>query len=516
MASAPCSKEPTDIPAVNRLFYQFLRFAPFCAMRDSSPPAKSLFTPGENCHSVADFSRFALLIDGAAYFTALETALSNAQRRIVILGWDFNSLIKLRPECGDESPSLGDYLRALIDAKPELEIYVLVWRNSIFYGANVDIPLSLTPRWCDHPRIHFKLDDAHPWGACHHQKIVCIDDALAFSGGIDLTEGRWDTSEHQPEHPLRVKDSGEAYRPVHDVQAMVDGAAAQVIVAIAADRWRIAGGEPWAPLSPIEAPWPEHIAPHLTDHAVAVARTLPAYEAQADVAEIRSLNQALLLAAERSIYIESQYFALPEIAEVLAWHLGRHDGPEVVLVVNVESNGMIEQYVMANNRDRMFALLRHADKYNRLRTYHPISCTEPECQIKTHFKLLIVDDRYLRVGSSNFNARSLGLDTECDVALEGSSDEARKSIAWMQAMLLGEHLGVAPAKFAIALSRSGSLIDAIETFNQVEGQKGRRLNAYPDLPPETEMSLAPGSSLLDPDRPIDLGYLWEKLTSPSP
>jgi len=485
-------------------------------MADSPSPPESLFAPGENCHAVADFSRFALLIDGAAYFAALQTALSQARRRIVILGWDFNSQIQLRPEHGDTSPALGDYLRALIEAKPALEIHLLVWRNSIFYGANVDLPLPLTPRWSDHPRIHFKLDDAHPWGACHHQKIVCIDDSLAFTGGVDLTQGRWDTPDHRPEHPLRVKGGGEPYRPVHDVQAMVDGTAAQVIMDIAAKRWEAAGGEPLAPLAPMTAPWPHHVAPLLTDHATAIARTLPAYEAQGEVAEIRNLNQDLLLAAERSIYIESQYFAVPEIAEILAWHLGRHDGPDVVLVVNVESNGLLEQYVMANNRDRMFALLRHADKYGRLRTYHPVSCLEPECQIKTHSKLMIVDDRYLRIGSSNFNSRSLGLDTECDLALEGSTDEARKAIARTQALLLGEHLGIPPAKFAATLARSGSLIDAIETFNQADRRKERRLTPYPDLPPETELSLAPGSSLLDPDRPIDLKYLWDKLASPSP
>jgi phosphatidylserine/phosphatidylglycerophosphate/cardiolipin synthase-like enzyme len=485
-------------------------------MTASLPPSESLFAPGDNCHAVADFARFALLIDGEAYFTALEQALSQAQRRIVILGWDFNSQIRLRPDHGGRGQTLGDYLRVLVEAKPALEVHLLIWRNSIFYGANVDLPLPLTPRWSDHPRIHFKLDDAHPWGACHHQKIFCVDGSLAFTGGVDLTQGRWDTPDHQPEHPLRVKDGGEAYRPVHDVQAMIDGPAAEVIMAIAAQRWEAAGGEALAPLAPLAAPWPAHVAPMLTDHAAAIARTLPAYEGQGDVTEIRNLNRDLLLAAERSIYIESQYFAVPEVAEILAWHLGRLNGPDVVLVINAESNGMLEQYVMANNRDRMFALLRHADKYGRLRTYHPVCGPELECQIKTHSKLMIVDDRYLRVGSSNFNSRSLGLDTECDLALEGSTEAARQAIARTQALLLGEHLGIPAVKFTRTLARCGSLIEAIESFNQGAGQQGRRLTPYPDLPPDTEMSLAPGSSLLDPDRPIDLAYLWDKLTSSSP
>ncbi len=467
--------------------------------------------PGENCRSVEPFNRLAVLIDGDAYFAAIEQAFKRARRRIVIVGWDFNSQIKLQPQRGEPAQSLGDLLLDLVEACPELEVHILVWRNSIFYGANVDTPLSLLPRWSDHPRIHFKLDDVHPFGACHHQKIVCVDDNLAFTGGIDLTQGRWDTPEHRPEHELRHKDDGEPYRPVHDVQAMFDGDAARGIARIAAERWEAAGCEPLADLPPLDAIWPECVAPLLTDHATAIARTIPAGDNQPVVAEIRSLNQAMLLSACRWIYVESQYFAVPEVAEILAWQLSRPDGPEVVLAINQESDGLLEQYVMANNRDRMFALLRHADKHGRLRTYHPVSCTEPECQIKAHSKLLIVDDRLLRVGSSNFNSRSLGLDTECDIAIEGSTPEARKAILQMLAQLLGEHLNVTAEKFSMALARSGSLIDTIETFNGGP----RRLQPYPDLPPETEMTLAPGSSLLDPDRPIDLGYIWDKLISPS-
>ena len=45
-------------------------------------------------------------------------------------------------------------------------------------------------------RIRFALDSHHPVGACHHQKIVVIDDRVAFCGGIDVTTGRWDTRDH--------------------------------------------------------------------------------------------------------------------------------------------------------------------------------------------------------------------------------------------------------------------------------------------------------------------------------
>ena len=44
--------------------------------------------------------------------------------------------------------------------------------------------------WITDKRLHLKLDHAHPVGAAHHQKIVVIDDALAFCGGIDTTADR--------------------------------------------------------------------------------------------------------------------------------------------------------------------------------------------------------------------------------------------------------------------------------------------------------------------------------------
>ncbi len=46
-----------------------------------------------------------------------------------------------------------------------------------------------------------------------------------------------------------------------------------------------------------------------------------------------------------------------------------------------------------------------------------------------HSKVMIVDDGFLRVGSANLNNRSMGADTECDLAFEASCDEHREFIA---------------------------------------------------------------------------------------
>jgi phosphatidylserine/phosphatidylglycerophosphate/cardiolipin synthase-like enzyme len=63
----------------------------------------------------------------------------------------------------------------------------------------------------------------------HHQKVVVIDDAVAYVGGLDFTHGRWDTSGHRPVEPGRRDARGGPARPYHGVQAVVDGKAARAL-----------------------------------------------------------------------------------------------------------------------------------------------------------------------------------------------------------------------------------------------------------------------------------------------
>ena len=65
-------------------------------------------------------------------------------------------------------------------------------------------------------------------------------------------------------------------------------------------------------------------------------------------------------------------------------------------------------------------MLGRSDRFGRLRVYTPV--TAGEQPIYVHAKIMIVDDRLLRVGSSNLNNRSMGYDAECDLALEADDD----------------------------------------------------------------------------------------------
>jgi phosphatidylserine/phosphatidylglycerophosphate/cardiolipin synthase-like enzyme len=470
-----------------------------------------ILRPGSNCWKTASSDRIAFLVDGKRYFDALAAAMEQAERRIIIVGWDFDSRIRLQP---DRRPAvtLGDFLRNLVDSKPTLSIYILIWRGSVYYGSNPEFPGLpagewFAGDWLKHERIHFLLDAHHPVSSSHHQKIITIDDSLAFVGGMDLTQGRWDTSGHAPVQRHRV-EVGENHPPVHDVQMMVDGDAARIVCACALDRWRLATGEQLEPPATARTPWPEHVRPAVRRHPVAVARTLPAYGEQPEIREIEQLNADCLAAANDCIYLEIQYFATPGLAEILAEHLRRPEGPEVVIVVTCRSKGIIEHYVMAQTRDRLFAELRAADRFGRLRMFYPVSGPEPEGEIEIHSKLIIIDDRFLRVGSSNLNNRSLGVDTECDLALEAETASARRAIGRLRTRLVAEHLGVRPAILAAAYRAKRSLARTIDWLNRPP----RGLIPFDADENPASRPLPRAKEILDPYRPLDLKYLWLSIT----
>src|SRR5258705_7748154 len=110
-------------------------------MKDSEDRPDPLLCPGRNCRLLSRFRRLAVLVDGRAYFEALIAALPKAQRRIFILGWDFDARTPLRPYLAPDRPEsdevmpLGRFLRDLVETRPELEVHVLIWRNSVFYGS---------------------------------------------------------------------------------------------------------------------------------------------------------------------------------------------------------------------------------------------------------------------------------------------------------------------------------------------------------------------------------------------
>ena len=481
---------------------------------ESAAQAWRILKPGHNCWRVAEARRAAVLVDAADYYRHLHSALCRAQRSITILGWDFDGRIKLCPNRGPEDArELGPFLRDLVADRPELEGRILVWSVAVLHAPGDPKGLLVGDPWQEHPRIHLHLDTKHPFYASHHQKVVVIDDAVAFAGGIDLTVKRWDTSSHQAENACRVTPDGEVYEPVHDLQMVVEGEAAKDLSELARRRWQVARGEALPQIEPGSGGWPDDLAPDFTDVPVAISRTAPGWGHTTPVGEQAFLTADAIAAARRSIYVEAQYLSSRLVRDALAKRLAQRDGPEIVMVVTPFSHGFFESKVLGANRDRIMRRLGRLPGAHRLRFCYPVvPPARPgaeDCQVLIHAKVMIVDDDLLRVGSGNLSNRSMGLDTECDLVVEATDASMRRTIAGVRSRLLGEHLGVAPDRFAEALSAKGSLIAAIEALN------GRSRALRPFEPGDGPTYPALGTRIVDPPRPWEPLWFLSRKRSPA-
>ncbi|MBT9369081.1 phospholipase D-like domain-containing protein [Rhizobium sp. CSW-27] len=474
--------------------------------------AARIIRPGRNAWRDATARQAAFLIDGADYYRRLEEVLVRARHSIFIVGWDFNPDIRLRPEDA-ASPTLGSILRAQVDAQPDLVVRILVWGMGPIYSGK-SLRLFHKSGWNDHPRIRLQFDFQHPVRASHHQKMVAVDDAVAFLGGIDLTARRWDDRRHAATNDLRCSPDGTCYGPVHDLQSIVSGDAARLVGDACRKRWRRATGEalPASPRNP-DALWPQDLAPALTDCPVALALTEPLFwNGRRGRREAVQLTHDALRAARRHIYLESQYLASFSVARTLIDRLQEDDGPEIVILVTQESHGFLEKLMMGHNRNRLIRRLKRHDPHGRLRVYYAVTpnAEGQEREIIVHAKLAIIDNHFVRIGSSNLNNRSEGLDTESDLAFEPVTVEGFAAIAALRDDLIAEHLAAAPGEIGRSMAETGSLIRTIERFNH----KPRGLRPFLIDVSRGETDCLPGTALADPRRPfwpfrkLKIGTRW--------
>ncbi|MFL6650514.1 MAG: VTT domain-containing protein [Sulfurifustaceae bacterium] len=472
----------------------------------------AILKPGYNCWRIARAQRVAFLIDAAAYFRAFRAAAARTQRNLLMIGWDIDSRVRL---VRDEPPSDGlpvtlcEFLNAIVSRPHGPHAFVLTWDFAMLYALDREwLPLYKLD-WRTHRRLHFRMDSEHPPGGSHHQKVIVIDDRLAFVGGLDLTRARWDTPEHRPGDPRRVDVGYTApYRPFHDVQVMLEGEIAPPLGELVRDRWHRATGRALAPSPAVQGDsWPADVVPDVENVDVAIARTDPAFGDRAEVREVELLYRDAIRAARRHIYIENQFFTANAVADALERRLQEPDGPEVVMVVALRTDGWLSRQTMDVLRDRTVYRLRQADRYGRLRVYYPDQPgLAPQC-INVHSKVMVIDNDFARVGSANLNNRSMGFDTECDVALESGGDPAiAAGIARLRNRLLAEHLGTEPETVGQAIAREGSLTAAIDRL-----RGGRRTLKELGAPSREEVNAwLPNPELLDPERPIDPAKLTEE------
>jgi phosphatidylserine/phosphatidylglycerophosphate/cardiolipin synthase-like enzyme/uncharacterized membrane protein YdjX (TVP38/TMEM64 family) len=516
MRAGETHNEAINDPLTNSLFSLSLhRLKRHAKNEEPSVLPSSIFRPDRNYWLSGKAKRASFLIDADAFFRAFVEAAAQAEKQLIIVGWDTDTRTELPWPEGvvvpglerQESVQLGTFLKALTDARPELRIYVLSWDFAFIYLFEREGLPSFKYSSLSTDRLRFVLDREHPTLASHHQKIVVVDDQVAFSGGLDITQRRWDTPEHKGFDQRRVDPGGHVYGPFHDVQLCVEGDVARTLGDLVRERWKVATGEVLDRAEPrrsTQAPWPAGARENLRDVEFAISRTLPlayaekAFHAETPVCEVQKLFLDAIRSARKYVYIENQYFTSSDIAHAIAERLKEPEGPEFVMVLPRDQTGWIEESTMGLLRSEALRIVEKADRFGRFRAYHPIVPGLDEGYVKVHSKVMVVDDVFLRIGSANMNSRSMGLDTECDLSVEAlGRKEVREAFAKLRADLLGEHLGVASEEFEARFKINGSLVKTVESFL---GAERTLVPIHPSVP-EWVRKVAPPKDWVDPSEP---------------
>jgi phosphatidylserine/phosphatidylglycerophosphate/cardiolipin synthase-like enzyme len=448
-----------------------------------------LLQAGMTCWALEIAPRAALLLDMADYLTAARAAMSKARRSIHFLNWSFDPDTRFAPRPnGGEGPSdrFGAFLKTLGQQKPEIDIRILCWNAPPPIAVTQNFfPLKATACFFGSP-VSFALDGALPAGASHHQKVIVIDDSVAFCGGADIGPDRWDTSGHVDDDPRRRRPSlkGRFYDSRHEVMCIVDGPPAAALGRLFRERWARATHETLPPGQPLEpGAWPSAVPVHFRDISVGLSRTSAPWREFPEVRQNEMLSLTAIANARRHIYIENQYLTSPVMAQALAGRLAEPDGPEVVLISTQRSPSYFDTFTMDHTRSLFLRQLKEADRFGRFHAYSPVTALGRP--IIVHAKLAIIDEVLLRIGSSNLNNRSEGFDTECDLSLEASGPTApasEKCIATLRTHILAHWLGCDDDVMATAMARTRRLGDAIESL---------RLQGYGRLRPLEPKPLGP-------------------------
>jgi phosphatidylserine/phosphatidylglycerophosphate/cardiolipin synthase-like enzyme/uncharacterized membrane protein YdjX (TVP38/TMEM64 family) len=475
---------------------------------------KRLFVPGRTVWRVEPCPRAAVLIDAASCFGAMRSAFLAARRSIYVVGWDIDSRTEL---VGETSPTdglptaFGPFFTELLTRKPDIRVHLLLWDYSLVYAHEREKLPRIHLDWQMPPQVRFRLDDTVSFGSSQHQKLVIVDDALAFSGGLDLTIRRWDTSDHEVKQARRVDPAGKPYKPFHDVQMMVDGKAGQALALLAHQRWCQAGDEGEPAIAPVGEPWPEDIVPDFREVEVGISRTQPRFRNETPVQEVERLFLESIDCAERTIYIENQFTTSARFAAGLAARLRDNQTLEVVIVAPHAHESFLESRTMRNGRIRFWQTVRAAGG-RRVRLVSPaVTQGDRTVDVMIHSKVMVIDDRFLRIGSANLNNRSMGADTECDLSIVAADDAQRAAILAVRDRLLGEHCGVPAEEIAEALARDPSLVRLVDTLSR----NGHCLRPIDDGRPNRGLLARLAERVADPPRPLRLsrvmGHLLPRL-----
>jgi phospholipase D1/2 len=230
-----------------------------------------------------------------------------------------------------------------------------------------------------------------------------------------------------------------------------------------------------------------------------------------EVREIEALFLDGIDQARRSIYIENQFTTSRRIAERLAKRLQEQASLEALIIVPQAHRSWLESQTMASGRSHSIGIRRASGVGDHVAILSPhVRNGAKDVDVMVHSELMIVDDVLVHVGSANLNNRSIGLDTECDIAIEARTQAERKAVERLRNRLLGHHCGVGPDVVTASLTTTGSLMRTALTLRG----GGHYLAPVNETAPPPPLSTL--ESLADPERPIPPPWFIETIVGERP
>ncbi|HNS99961.1 MAG TPA: phospholipase D-like domain-containing protein [Polyangiaceae bacterium] len=285
--------------------------------------------------------------------------------------------------------------------------------------------------------------------ASYHQKFLVVDDSVAYVGGMNLRRVDWDTNEHLVFDHRRMKfDATQKQReevmnkkklpdmgPRKDYMVRIEGPAAQDVADVFQIRWahQLSKGVTYADKStPFTVE--RNLAP-AGDHQVQITATLPQPFWEHAIAE--SWFNAISM-AENYIYIEDQYFRMPMVNDLIVERMKAKPNLRLIVITKPVSEWTDPGCAWTHASHQLFKS-NFPNRYMMLQLrafdYVDVGWGWDETEVRwgdfdVHSKLMIIDDKFLSVGSCNKNNRGLVYEGELNVAVLDAAwvREARRRV----------------------------------------------------------------------------------------
>jgi phosphatidylserine/phosphatidylglycerophosphate/cardiolipin synthase-like enzyme len=338
-----------------------------------------------------------VLVDGAEALAEIAAAIESARSSVWLAGWFFSADFRLRE---DSERTLRDLLT---DLAGQLDVRLLAWAGAplpLFHPDRSEVR-QMRDDFATGTRIRVALDARERPLHCHHEKLVIVDGAVAFVGGIDLTTFAGDRLD-RGEHPARGSLGW------HDAATRITGPAATDVVEHFRLRWHEVTGE--------QLPEQPAVLRVTGATELQIVRTVPEkiYDAlpRGEFSILESYLAALP-SAERLIYLENQFLWSPEIVEVLEDKLRNPPDERFRLLVLLPAKPNNGEDDTRGQLGRLAAAASAAPERFLACTLHQRG--DDAKPVYVHAKVGCVDDRWLTIGSANLNEHSLFNDTEMNV-----------------------------------------------------------------------------------------------------